>query len=192
MAFIIPPIYAVLEDGRQIAAPTLIGGSMLSPSLPTRKKTRLSGFDYASAGAYFVTICISERQPILWDNPDCFVTCADEIQLNHIGKTIQDAIREIPVRYPHIQVEKYCIMPDHVHLLLIFLPDEDGRQIAAPTLSGVVGHLKRWVSMQLGFSIWQKSFHDHVIRDEAGYREVWQYIDENPIKMSLREHHTKY
>ena len=165
---------------------------MLSPSLPARKKNRLSAYDYSSVGAYFVTICISDWQPVLWDNPDCVVTCADDIRLNHVGQTIQSAICEIPIRYPHIQVDKYCIMPDHIHLLLMFLPDENGRKAAAPTLSGVVGQFKRWVSMQLGFSIWQKSFYDRVVRDEAAYREVWQYIDENPIKMSLREHHTNF
>lgn len=165
---------------------------MLSPTLPIRKKNRLDEYDYSSVGAYFVTICISERQPILWDNLDCSVICADDIQLNYIGKTIQAAIREIPTRYPHVRVEKYCIMPDHVHLLLMFLPDENGRQIAAPTLSGVIGQLKRWVSIQLGFSIWQKSFHDRIIRNDAGYREVWQYIEENPLKMTLREHHLDF
>ena len=61
--------------------------------------------------------------------------------------------------------------------------NENGRQIAAPTISTVVGHMKRWVSMQLGQSIWQKSFIDRVIRNEKGYRAVWEYIENNPIKL---------
>ena len=155
--------------------------------LPSRKKNRLPAFDYATAGAYFVTICIAGRHHILWSDtehpsPGC-------VALNHIGLIAQQGLQQLSLHYPHISVEKYCIMPDHVHLLL-FHPDKHGRQIAAPTLSGAIGQLKRWVSMQLGFSIWQKSFYDRIIRNEAAYHEVWQYIDENPLRMQLGEHHT--
>ncbi len=86
------------------------------------------------------------------------------------------------MHYPHISVDKYCIMPDHIHMIVHIHADENGRQIAAPTLSTVVGHLKRYVTKQLGVSIWQKSFMERVIRNEKGYEEVWQYIDNNPIK----------
>ena len=58
-----------------------------------------------------------------------------------------------------------------------------GRQIAAPTVSAVVGHMKRWVSIRIGHSIWQKSFVDRVIRNDKGYRAVWEYIENNPIKL---------
>ena len=57
-----------------------------------------------------------------------------------------------------------------------------GRMISAPTVSNVVGSMKRWVSKELGVSIWQKSFFDRVIRGEKDYLEIWQYIDENPLK----------
>ena len=82
-----------------------------------------------------------------------------------------------------ISVDKYCVMPDHIHVILSINTDENGRQIAAPTVSTVVGHMKRWVSMQIGYSIWQKSFIDRVIRNDKGYRAVWEYIDNNPIKL---------
>ena len=162
---------------------------MTSKELPQRKKNRLAQYDYATGGAYFVTICLNDRQHILWNNANFPVLRHEDIRLTSIGKIVQQAIEQIPAHYPHIQVDKYCIMPDHIHLLLLFYPGADGRQIAAPTLSGVIGNMKRWVSMQLGFSIWQKSFFDRVIRNDAGYREVWQYIDENPLKMQLHEHH---
>lgn len=50
------------------------------------------------------------------------------------------------------------------------------------TISTIIGQMKRSVSKQLGFAIWQKSFYDHIIRNEKEYREIWQYIDENPMK----------
>ena len=162
----------------------------MSNELPKRRQNRLCPFDYASGGAYFVTICIASRHHILWRDTEHPATTSAEIHLTAIGKIVRQAIEQISLHYPSVLVEKFCIMPDHVHLLLLFLPDEDGRQIAAPTLSRVIGHLKRWVSMQLGFSIWQKSFHDRIIRNDAAYYEVWQYIDENPLRMQLGEHHT--
>ena len=68
-------------------------------------------------------------------------------------------------------------------MILSVNTDEDGRQVAAPTISTVVGHMKRWVSMQVGGGIWQKSFIDRVIRNDKAYSAVWQYIESNPVIM---------
>ena len=68
-------------------------------------------------------------------------------------------------------------------MILSINTDEDGRQVAAPTVSTIVGHMKRWVSKQIHQSIWQKSFIDRVIRNETGYRAVWEYIENNPVKL---------
>ncbi|MEG1193928.1 MAG: hypothetical protein RSG50_12015 [Clostridia bacterium] len=61
-------------------------------------------------------------------------------------------------------------------------PDENGRTQFAPTLSRIIKQFKGSITKQIGFSIWQKSFNDRMIRNEQGYREVWQYIDTNPLK----------
>ena len=53
----------------------------------------------------------------------------------------------------------------------------------AAALSAIIGSMKRWVSKQIGYSIWQKSFYDSIIRDEQMYQEVWKYIDDNPVKL---------
>lgn len=151
-------------------------------SFPRRKPLRLPQYDYTSAGAYFVTVCVKDRQPLLWDNVGAGITRPEDAPLSAWGKTVAAAIGQISEHYPHIRVEKYCIMPDHVHLLLLF-QEMDGRQVAAPTLSTVVGQMKRWVSKTAGVSFWQKSFIDRVIRSEAGYLAVWEYIDNNPLRL---------
>ena len=77
-------------------------------------------------------------------------------------------------------------MPNHIHLLILIKDiDSDGRIISAPTdskkrLEIVIGQMKRWVSKQMGFSVWQKSFYDHIIRTENDYLDAWSYIDSNP------------
>ena len=62
-----------------------------------------------------------------------------------------------------------------------------GRLIAAPTLSRVVGQMKRWVSKQFGAGMWQKSYYERVIRNGTEYEEIWRYIHENPLKYALKE-----
>ncbi len=52
----------------------------------------------------------------------------------------------------------------------------------APTVSRIIKQMKGYVSKKIGKSVWQKSFYDHVIRNENDYLEIWQYIDSNPAK----------
>ena len=84
-------------------------------------------------------------------------------------------------------MDKYCIMPDHLHFLLFIDCDEDGRTQFAPTLSRVIKQFKGSITKQLGRPIWQKSFYDKIIDSEEGYCEAWRYIDENPLKYALNK-----
>ena len=144
-----------------------------------RKPIRIRGYDYSTPGAYFITVCINGRKPILWNVGAA--TCRPN--LSKIGSVVENAILQIPEHYSAISVDKYCIMPDHIHMILSINTDTNGWQIAVPTISTVVGHMKRWVSMEIGQSIWQKSFVDRVIRNEKGYQAVWEYIENNPNKL---------
>lgn len=147
--------------------------------LSKRKPIRIENYDYSTPGAYVITVCVNDRKPILWNVGAA--TCRPN--LSKIGAVVETAILQIPEHYPAVSLDKYCVMPDHIHMILSINTDEDGRQVAAPTVSTIVGHMKRWVSMQIGYSIWQKSFIDRVIRNDQGYRAVWEYIENNPIKL---------
>ena len=105
------------------------------------------------------------------------------------GHLARQAILEIPNRYPGISVDAYVIMPDHVHLILaVQNVRPGGRQVAAPTsISTVIQHLKRAVSPSGGQALWQKSFYDHVIRNETDLAETRRYIRDNPDALSVRE-----
>ena len=89
--------------------------------------------------------------------------------------------------YDHLAVDKFCIMPDHIHMILRIESNIDGRIISAPTVSTMVGSMKRWVSRQIGRPIWQKSFYDHGIRNQQDYNEIWEYIENNPLKYALKK-----
>ena len=153
-------------------------------NLQKRKNIRLEEYDYSTAGAYFVTICVNKRYAVLWENVGADIirplTTDFDNYLSEYGEIVKKAIENIPLYHPTAEVKKYCIMPDHIHLI-VFLNCNNGRIISAPTLSTIIGSMKRWVSKQAGFPIWQKSFYDTIIRNEKMYLEIWKYIDENPL-----------
>ena len=149
---------------------------------PKRKNIRIKEYDYAAPGAYFVTICTADRAQILWETVGAAICRPQDVTLSTIGKVVEQGILQIPNHYKNVAIDKYCVMPDHIHLILSIQCDEHGRQVAAPTISTVVGNMKRWVSMQVGRSIWQKSFYEHGIRNQKDYDEVWEYIENNPLR----------
>ncbi len=153
--------------------------------LTSRKLNRLKKFDYGGNGAYFVTICVQGKHEMLWQSHvGAIINRPHEPNiLSGYGLIAENAISNISQYYPCIIVDKYVIMPNHIHMILAVHRHEDssGRLIIAPTISTVIQQFKRYVSKQFGFSLWQKSFHDHIIRDEQEYEMIWDYIDQNPL-----------
>jgi len=128
---------------------------------------------------YFVTVCTKDMQNLLSTIVGA-ATCRPHIVLSKYGEVAEDAILIIPQIYESVHIDRYVIMPNHIHILIQI--EKSGRQIAAPTISLVVGNMKRAVSLKLKRSIWQKSYHDHIIRNENTYEKIAHYIDENPQK----------
>ena len=142
-----------------------------------RKPLRLRGYDYGRTGYYFVTVCTAVRGKT-----------SPRGVLTPVGKITEQAISEIPSHYPNIKVDTYVVMPDHVHMILEIHATGDGRLIAAPTgmdLSKVIQQFKRVVSKTAGFSIWQRSYYDHIVRNREDLENIRQYIQTNPQKWIL-------
>lgn len=151
--------------------------------LPTRKPNRLKHWDYSQPGAYFVTICTRDKVKCFWD-----ASVGERMALpplSKYGKIMDEAIQNIPRHYPSVRVDHYAVMPNHVHLLLSILTDENGSAMRSPTIQTVINQLKGYVTKQIGAPLFQRSFHDHIIRDEGDYQMIWQYIDQNPLKWEL-------
>ena len=146
--------------------------------LPKRKPNRLAGYDYDRPGGYFVTICIKGRENLLGEVVGADVLIGPQIELSPIGEIVYDVLAQMPT------VGKFIVMPNHVHAI-VHIPGEDGAMRTSPptqSLEMVVRYFKRAVTKRCGRSIWQRSFHDHIIRDEEDYLRIWQYIDTNPAK----------
>lgn len=142
-----------------------------------RKNPRLKNYDYTQNGYYFITICTKEKVHY-------FGKIADEImQYSDIGKIAIDCIEKINDIYKSIKLEKYVVMPNHIHMILV-------TQKETPiSVSRVIKQYKEQITKQINESIWQKSYYDHIIRSEEDYLKIWKYIDENMLKWDLDKYY---
>ena len=179
--------------------------------LPTRKKNRLQNYDYSSYGAYFITLCTDKRQPtlsrIVGDDvlgvpfPTKDISC--NVELLPCGEIANKYINRLDDFYDNIQVDRYVIMPNHIHIMLFLIPppafENDTKngtpRTSSPTRKAVsvsqfVETLKRFCNKEYGANIWQRSFHDHIIRNQTDYEEHSNYIYYNPVRWHLDELYT--
>lgn len=150
--------------------------------LPKRKQNRLTEYDFSMPNAYFITICTNNRKNLFWKDVGAIIDRPENVPLTNLGMTVKQVIHEIPKHYPAITVDHMVVMPNHIHLLLQINTDPGGRPMAAPTISTVINQTKGAASKLAGFSIWQKGFYEHVIRNEQDYLDIWNYIEGNPSK----------
>jgi len=157
------------------------GGNKPVMESPVRKDIRLGDYDYSSTGYYFITICVKDRLGIL-GRIDVGANCVRP-HLSAYGKVVETEIAILSDVYSAVEVLKYVVMPNHIHMI-ISIGNDGGRTQFAPTVSRIIKQFKGSITKKLGVSIWQKSFNDHIIRNEPEYRRIWQYIDENPVLWS--------
>ena len=153
-------------------------------ALPQRKPPRLPGYDYCTAGAYFITICAKNRRcifgSILPTGVGGDACIAPQVTLTPLGRLVQKHLSAIP------GVTEYVVMPNHIHLILT-VKELEMKNERIGTVSLAIRNIKMNISKQLHNlkiedSIWQRSFHDHIIRNEKEYQMIWQYIENNPRK----------
>ena len=102
-------------------------------ALPKRKPLRLNGYDYSSCGAYFITLCVKDKRRIFWESVGANCVRPDIVPLSRIGEIVSREIQKISVIYDNVEVDKFVVMPNHVHMILSILADDHGRTQFAPT-----------------------------------------------------------
>lgn len=153
---------------------------------PARKPNRLPTFDYSTPGAYFITICTLDRASILGTVVGGDALGAPYVQLTRTGEIVKRYILS-GNRIPGITVDKYTIMPNHIHLiLLIDKPVSNGTPKVQSPANALIPHfvstLKRFCHRDTGSKVFQRSYHDHIIRSKRDYLKIWEYIDNNPAR----------
>ena len=149
-----------------------------------RKPTRLNGYDYSTPGAYFITICAKYRKQLLSKIVGDDARIVPQNNLSKIGLICERYINNINIKYENATVDKYVIMPNHIHLI-IFLHGTMRASSPTKNIETIIRSFKTMVTKEIGNSIWQRSYHDHIIRGEKDYQKIWEYIDTNPIKWEL-------
>ncbi len=176
--------------------------------MKSRKYVRLREYDYSQNGYYFITICTRDKKCILWNNQkpyneenayktDTFnvgATCGRPYELSRIGKIAEEEIKHFDTVYPNIYIDRYVIMPNHIHMIIVIDNPISGRPQVAPTSNAVtipriIKQFKGVITKKAGCSIWQKSYYDTIIRNKEMYKAVTEYIDTNPTKWALDEYY---
>ena len=150
--------------------------------LSKRKPTRLKGYDYSTPGAYFLTICVKDRKQLLSKiivGDDAHII--PQNKLSEIGLISDRYINNINIKYENVTIDKYVIMPNHIHLI-IFLHGTMKASSPTKNIETIIRSFKTMVTKETGLSIWQRSYHDHIIRGEKDYQKIWEYIDTNVIR----------
>ena len=100
-------------------------------------------------------------------------------RLTDLGEIVETEITSLSKTYANVTIDCHIVMPNHVHMIIV-IQNVNGRQNAAPTVSQMMNQWKRAISIKAGFSPWQKSFYDHIIRDDKEYSRIAEYIENNP------------
>ncbi len=148
---------------------------MNNTEFPKRKPNRMASYDYSSNGAYFITICTDNRKNILCKIVGEGLCALPQIELSPIGRIVDEAVKYINENYDGVTVDNYVIMPNHIHLLILFNyedSDKTGGHGDPPLrVYDIIGRFKSFTNNKFDGILWQRSFHDHVIRNEKDYRK---------------------
>lgn len=137
---------------------------------PNRKYPRLKEYNYSKKNFYFITICTDQKKCIFGKPTDISI----------LGKIAEDTLKDTQKHFSNIRIDKYVIMPNHIHV--IFEVTADGNNLINAIGSFKSATTKKIHKIQPDLAVWQRSFHDHVIRNQKSYEGIWKYIDENPLK----------
>ncbi|ACF46473.1 conserved hypothetical protein [Prosthecochloris aestuarii DSM 271] len=181
--------------------------------LRKRKHLRLSEYDYAQEGAYFVTVCTQDKKCLFGDVVDTAMV------LNDAGEMVERCWQEIPVHFPHVALDCFVVMPNHVHGI-VFIGDASdivGAKNFSPlrlskpcnniqnqkpsgtskTIGSIVRGFKigvtKWMRQNTStHKVWQRNYFERVVRHERELHDVRTYIANNPLKWALDHENPDY
>ena len=185
--------------GKACLAPTRI--MKFDSEIHHRRSIRMAGFNYRTAGGYFVTICSAQKRNVFGK-----VRCG-VMELNPYGQMLDDCWRALPEHFSYVVLDEYAIMPNHFHGILMFDTNVGARH-ASPNmpddnrhgeLGTVVGSFKSALTKKINLyrvarnlpkaTVWQRNYYECIIRDENELNEIRRYIIENPLNWATDENY---
>jgi len=158
-----------------------------------RNHPRLKGHDYSSDGVYYITFCVKKRKELLGKIVEP-LDGESFIELSEYGEVIFRELEETNSHYENLFIDKFVVMTNHVHLVVIIRNDDGGLResgLVHPStalIPGAIVVLKKKSNRVYGFSMWQDSYYDRIVRDEKDYIRICNYIEENPAKWAEDEY----
>jgi REP element-mobilizing transposase RayT len=164
------------------------------PEKHHRRSIRLRGYDYSQAGAYFVTICIQNRECLFGEIVD------GEMRLNDVGRMVLSVWAELPRHYEGVDIDGFVAMPNHIHGIIVLVGGDvvvGAGFKPAPTikrhgLPEVVRAFKTFSSRHInqsrgtpGRPVWQRNYYGQAIRSEEEMTGIRRYIEENPLMWQM-------
>jgi len=156
-----------------------------------RRPLRLRGYDYTRPGAYFVTVCAHRRACLFGRIVD------GAMHPKVFGMIVEACWRALPEHYPHVGLDAFVLMPNHVHGILVLACDavngrSTGTVLSRHGLFEIVRAFKTFSSRRInelrrsrGVPVWQRGYYEHVIRNETSLRRIERYIETNPLRWDL-------
>ena len=166
-----------------------------NPYIHHRHSVRLRHYDYSRIGLYFLTLCTHKRLPL-------FGKIANRnMCLNDIGTIAQKCWDNIQLHFPDVVLHENVIMPNHIHGIIeiakssdianvgvenfqpLRLPQRNEFQHVIPrSIGSIIRGFKIGTTKQIGYSVWQRNYHEHIIRNENDYSKIATYINNNPVQ----------
>jgi len=172
-----------------------------------RKSIRLPEFDYSQSNYYFITICTHQKSHLFGR------VVNGQVVLNGFGNIINNELIKTPLIRREIDLIKYVIMPNHIHVLILINnvgasgnSPVNNKQITnwangrsplrmkPKSVSSFVAGYKSVTTKSIniirrmpGCPVWQRNYYEHIIRDDDDYASTWEYIDQNPDKWNFDE-----
>ncbi len=166
------------------------------PKIHHRQSMRLKDYDYASDGAYFITICAQNKKYMFGDVID------GKMVLNSAGEMIKKWIFELKNKFENIELDECIIMPNHIHLIIFIMNTVvAGEHTGSPIRYNNIPQIVQWFKTMttneyirnvkqnnwkpFDRKLWQRNYYDRVIRNEKELDKIRKYIFENPLKWEL-------
>ena len=167
-------------------------------SRPARKRRRLKGYDYSQPGAYFVTLCVQHRRELLGEVRD------GRMRANDAGRMVERWWAELPAKFSHLELDAGQVMPNHVHGIILLWPEGEGTRPCAErqpraslpeivrwfktmTTNGYIAGVREEGWPKFRGRLWQRDYHEHVVREGDDLADYRTYIRENPANWTMDE-----
>jgi putative transposase len=157
-----------------------------------RRSIRLDEYDYSQNGAYFITLCTFQREHLFGE------VVEGVMQLNEAGQVVEDEWKKTPVVRPYITLDAFVVMPNHFHGIFVIEGDKEQeaplagfQKVPSRSVSSIVQNLKTVITKQVNrlrnlpsTPVWQRNYHEHIVRGLDDLDRLRRYIEGNPGKWS--------